>query len=116
MKSRRLKGAPSLNCLDLQKAIDNLCETTFPNSTRAKSARIYFYRTRLNMEVKQVAAIFELDPYFVNCVAYKVGREKDDKIKQLEEAIKFRFWKYHRDRYVNHARQIVARMDRFKTA
>ncbi len=107
---KKLKPAPSFHCRDMQKAVDNICEYTFDNPTQQRSVRIYFYRTRLFMPPNQVAAIFNLDPYFINCIASKIGRNKSEKIERIECALKNQFPKYHINRYKKHVQKIVNRI------
>ena len=108
---KKLKSSPSFHCLDMQKSIDNLCEYTFVNETFKKSARIYLYRTRLNMAPNQVSEIFGLDPYFVNCIASKVGKNKPAKLKQIEDALKKQFPDYLNERYKKHLLKIADRIN-----
>ncbi len=111
MKSRKLKTAPSFNCRDMQKAVDNICNDAFENEAKARWARIYFYRTRLMIKPDQVAAIFNLDQRLVNSIAMEIGRNKSEEIKRLEHAISMQFRKYHVKRYEKHVHNIVNRIN-----
>ncbi len=108
---RKLKTAPSFHCRDMQKAVDNLCEYTFIGSKNAIEARIYFYRTRLNMKPNQVAAIFDKHPHDINEIAKRVGSKKTREIKSLEYAIQKKFESFHLGRYYNHIKKISNRIN-----
>jgi hypothetical protein len=95
----------------MQRAIDNLCEYTFKNPAKARWARIYFYRTRLNMKPDKVAAIFELDQRLVNSIAMEIGRNKTKELQQIEEGLKHKFPDYHLARYKNHILNIANRIN-----
>lgn len=111
MKAKRLTPAPSFNCLDIQKAIDNICNYTFESDLARTAARIYFYRTRLNMLPNQVAAIFDKHPHDVNEIAKRVGSKKNRKIKSLEYSFMQKFPSYHLERYKKHSQKIVNRIN-----
>ena len=108
---RKLKSAPSLNCRDIQTAIDNLCSEMFTGEIAQRTARVYLYRTRLNKTPSQVAAIFDLDAPTVNGIVYHIGRNKPREIKSIEYSVQVMFKRYHMKRYKNHLQQIIKRIN-----
>ena len=110
MRVKKLKPAPSFHCRDMQTAIDNICEYEFNTELARVSARIYFYRTRLNMKPNQVAAIFNKHPHDINEIAKRIGANKNRVIKTIEYNFMKQFEKYHTKRYRKHILKIANRI------
>ena len=111
MNWKSLKQAPSIQHLDMQNEIDNVCDYTFIRSGMfAKWAKIYFYRTRLNITPHQVAEMFDIDAVLVNSIAFEIGNRKPDKLKRIEDALMDKYPKYMLDRHRKHILTIANRI------
>ena len=113
MKRRKLKKAPSFHCQDMMKVIDELCRDQFmAYPEKVRQARMYFYRTRLNMKPDQVAAIFKEKQKVINTIVKQIGGKKPQELISLEERIKERMSRYLLRRYRKHAQQVIHRVRR----
>jgi len=111
MKRRKLKKAPSFHCQDMMKVIDELCRDQFmAYPEKVRQARMYFYRTRLNMAPNQVAAILGMDPREVNHIVKQIGGKRPQEMIHLEERIKERMYRYILRRYRKHPQQVIHRV------
>ena len=105
-----LKCAPKFSYFDMQTAIDNLVNYSIKDEKKRIYARIYFYRTRLGMDQERVAAIFKMDPYFINIIAMKTFKQMSTEIYRLEQNFKYHYPKYLKKRYSDHLVTIQKRL------
>ena len=110
MNWKSLKQAPSIQHLDMQNEIDEICDREFIGSMFPKWAKIYFYRTRLNITPHQVAKMFDIDAVLVNSIAFEIGNRKPHKLKRIEDALMDKYPKYMLDRHRKHILTIANRI------
>ena len=81
---RKLTPAPSFKSKNAQAYIDQLCKNTFKDEKQAIWARVYFYRTRLNLTPQKVAQMLDIDELMVNSIAKDFGRAKTAVIAKID--------------------------------
>lgn len=107
---RKLTPAPSFGSQISKAYIDQLVKNNLKDEKQAIWARVYFYRTRLNLEPEKVAQMLSISELLVNHIAKDFGESKPPVIARLDANLDQWFPRDLLQAYKDHLEKIQLRI------